>query len=195
MKYFKLQNINKIYFSYEDIANALQISYPAAKVSANRYVNQGLLIRIKRNMYILKDEWKNLNQNQLFSLANLIQTPSYISLLSALSYYEISTQIQQNYIESVVLKRSKQVEVQNTTFNYTLINKTLYSGFIKKDDFFIALPEKAFVDSIYLASFGKYKVDFSAIDITKFNRSIILDILKKYPKKTIKFLRAKYADI
>ncbi len=194
MKFLKLKNIEKNYFGYEDIANALGISLPAARVSANRYVKQGLLIRIKRNIYILKDNWRDFNQNTIFSLANLIQTPSYISLLSALCYYEISTQIQQNFIESIALKRTKQVEIENTIFNFSLINKNLYSGFIKKDDFFIALPEKAFADSMYLTSFGKYKLDFTAIDLTKLDSEVLFDTLDKYPDKTKKLVKEKYGN-
>lgn len=195
MKFLKLQNIQKNYFGYEDIAIAFGISLPAARVSANRYVRQGLLIRIKRNIYILKESWKNLNQNKLFNLANIIQTPSYISLLSALSYYELSTQIQQNFIESIAIKRTKQVTIENTIFNYSLINKNIYSGFVKQDDFFIALPEKAFLDALYLYSLKRYSIDFSAINFEKFDKNILKDLIQSYPLKTKKILQEKYERI
>jgi predicted transcriptional regulator of viral defense system len=195
MVFLKLQNINKLYFGYEDIASALDISLQAARVSANRYVKKGILLRIKRNVYILKDNWKYLDQNKLFSIANIIQTPSYVSLLSALCYYEISTQIQQNYIESIALKRTKKVEIENTLFNYSLINKNLYSGFIKKDDFFIALPEKAFLDSVYLFSLGKYALDFTSIDFTKFDKKVLSDLLSNYPVKTKNIVKDKYGNL
>ena len=126
MKFLKLQNINKTYFGYEDIASVLGISRQAARVSANRYVKQGILIRIKRNMYILKDVWNTFDQKKIFSIANLIQTPSYISFTSALCFYETSTQMQQNFIESIAIKRTKLVIIENTIFNYSLINKNLY---------------------------------------------------------------------
>lgn len=195
MKFLKLHNIKKLYFGYEDIAVALGISLQAARVSANRYVNQGILLRIKRNIYILKENWKNLNQNQIFCLANLIQTPSYISLLTALSYYDISTQIQQNFIESIALKRTKRIEIENTIFNYSLINKNIYSGFIKNNDFFIALPEKAFSDAIYLYSLKRYAIDFSAIDFDRLDKSKLNDLIQLYPEKTKKILREKYERI
>ena len=38
MKYFKLRDIKKLYFGYEDIARILGISQNSAKISAHRYV-------------------------------------------------------------------------------------------------------------------------------------------------------------
>ena len=85
MKYLKLKDIRKLYFGYEDIAAALGVAIGSARVSASRYVTQGFLIRIKRNIYILKERWDALTTEEIFSLSNLIQVPSYISLMTALS--------------------------------------------------------------------------------------------------------------
>jgi predicted transcriptional regulator of viral defense system len=86
-------NMNKeVILSIEDIAEILSISKESASVTANRYVKQKLLLRIKKNLYITPVKFDNLKENEFFQLANYLQVPSYISLTSALSYYNISTQ-------------------------------------------------------------------------------------------------------
>ncbi len=189
MNFLELKKIEKLYFGYEDIARALSITPQSARVTANRYVKKGFLIRAKRNIYLLKDRWLDLTREQKFILANIIQTPSYISLMSALEYYEITTQIQQDFIESIAHKRTKEVELDHTFFNYIKINPVLYSGFFRLRGFFIAPPEKAFLDAIYLKSFGRYQLDISSIDFSKLKRKKVEEMVAMYPEKTKSYLR------
>lgn len=188
MKYFELNKIDKLYFRHEDIARALDITPESAKVSANRYVKQGLLVRVKRNIYVLKEKWKVLDREETFILANLGQVPSYISLMTALDHYEITTQMQRDFIESVAVKRTKAIEVEDRTFNYTKISTHLYFGFERAKDCFIATPEKAFLDALYLMSLGRYNFDVASIDLSKFDHDGIKRSIKKYPSKTKKLL-------
>ena len=188
MRFFELSKINKLYFDYEEISRALEITLQSAMVSASRYVKQGLLIKIKRNIYVLNEKWKALEREDKFTLANLIQVPSYISLMSALDYYEITTQIQRDFIESVAVKRTKEREVKNILFNYTKISKSLYFGFKKEKDFFIATPEKAFLDALYLMSLGRYSFDIDSLDFSKLNGNEISKLRKRFPAKTRKLL-------
>lgn len=181
MKAEKLRKIRKDYFSYEDIAKVLNIDLNSARVSASRYVKQGVLIRIKRNLYVLKEKWPNLSLEEKFSLANIIHVPSYISLMTALSYYEITTQIQRNFIESIVINYAKELSIEDVIFSYTKINKHLYFDFLKINNFFIASPEKAFVDSMYLMSIGRYSFDLTSIDFNKLDKRKINILVKKYP--------------
>jgi predicted transcriptional regulator of viral defense system len=188
MKYFELNKINKLYFGHEDIARILGISLASAKVSAYRYIRQGFLVRLKRNMYVLREIWLNINREQQFSLANMIQSPSYISLMTALDYYGVTTQIQRNYIESIALLRTKEISITNTVFNYTIISAALYSEFIKEKDFYIAVPEKAFIDAVYLLSLGRYSFDTDSLDLGKLNPAILNRIRDRYPVKMQRLL-------
>ena len=188
MRFLQLQNIEKLYFGHEDIARAFGITLQSAKVTANRYIKQGLLIRLKRNIYVLKEKWISIDREREFLLANIIQVPSYISLMTALDYYEITTQIQRDFVESIAVKRTKGVEIEQTFFNYTKINTDLYSGFSRTRGFFIAAPEKAFLDAVYLMSFGRYRFDIPSIDFSKLNLEKIEDMARLFPLKTQSFL-------
>ena len=188
MRSFDLNRIDKIYFGYEDISRALGISLESARVSACRYAGQGVLIRIKRNIYVLKEKWKTLDRIEKYQIANLIQVPSYISLMSAMEYYQITTQLQQDFIESIALKRTKEIEIEKNTFIYSKIKQELYFGFVKEKDFFVATPEKAFLDAIYLMSLGRYNFDLSSIEFSKLNRKNLQKMILKFPSKIRKVI-------
>ncbi len=188
MKILRLKNIDKPYFNLREIARVLNISLSSARVAASRYVKSGLLIRLKRDLYILADQWNYLSIETKFLFANLIQSPSYISLLSALSYYEISTQIQQEFIESIALKRTKQVTIRETVFNYSKIKEDLYFGFLRQGQFFIAEPEKALLDALYLMSLKRYALDLDAIDFDKFDGKKVGEMLTQFPTRVKKMV-------
>ena len=189
MKLKELRKINKLYFGYEEIARVLGINEASARVSASRYVKQGLLIRLKKNMYVLEETWDKIDRKEKFQLANLGQTPSYISLTTALDYYELTTQVQRDFFESVAVKRSKEVHLNGTVFRYSKLSKSLYFGFKKEQDFFIATPEKALLDAVYLLSYGRYALDISALDPEKFDHAEMENLSGKFPLKTINMLK------
>ena len=183
MKYNDIKKINKLYFAYQDIAKILSISEDSARVLCSRYVKQKYLIRLKRNFYILKEKWDNIIQSQKFELANILQVPSYISLMTALSFYEYTTQVQQKFVESISFYRTFTKDIEGVVFNYSRIKRDYYYGFSKKNNIFIASPEKAFIDSLYLNYLGKYNLDLSSLNLEKIDRKSCENILKRYPSK------------
>lgn len=194
MKYLELRKIKQLYFGYGEISKVLGIGLDSARVSANRYVKTGFIIRIKRNLYVLREKWDNLGIEEKFILANLIQVPSYISLMTALDYYGITTHLQRDFVESVVMRRTKEVRIEKTVFNYTKVDKKLYFGFSRTNGFFIATPEKAFLDALYLMSLRRYRFDLTSIDFGKLDIQKIKRMLKKFPKKTQKLMEKKWTS-
>ena len=187
MRLFELNNSDKLLLSTSDIANLLSLNKGSAKVTASRYTQKGFLIRIKKDCYILSNKFDYLKEEDLFRLANIIQTPSYVSLTTALSYYNITTQQTINYIESIAIKRTKNVVKKNIEFTFTRIKEELYGGFELKDNFFIALPEKAFADAVYLTSFKKYNCDFNAVNFDRIDKKKVEQYLIKSNYRTKDF--------
>jgi len=179
---------DKVFFTVEELAGLLGIKRQSAWVLCSRYVRNGKFIRLKKNFYVLEDNWRAMSNEKFFELASFLQVPSYISFLTALSYYEITTQVTRNYFESVALKRSAEFEAGPTRFEYYKIKKNYYFGFGKKGNFFIASREKAFADAVYLYSFGKYKLDFSAINKAKFDMIELKRIMRRFPAKTCRIM-------
>ncbi len=188
MKLTQLGSIKKLYFGYEDVAKALAINPDSARVTVSRYVSQGLLVRVKRNIYVLREKWNAASREEKFQLANLGQVPSYISLMTALDYYEITTQMQRELIESVAVTRTKAIQLPGSVFLYTRISNPRYFGFTKHKGFFIATPEKAFLDAMYLMSFGRYHLDLASLDRDRIKRGEVRRMISTFPLKTKKLL-------
>jgi len=191
MNYSDIQKLkDKLYFTVNDLAEVFQITIESARVVCSRYAKKNIFIRLKNNFYILDQKWGNLIKEDFFKISNFLQVPSYISFMTALSHYEVTTQVQRNFFESSSFKRTKQIEVKDAVFHFYKLKKEYYFDFIKSGSaFFIATQEKALVDAIYLYSFGKYKMDFHSIDFDKFEIDKIKKILPVYPLKTRKIVK------
>jgi len=195
MKYESLLQIEKPFFSHEEVAHALNIQPASAAVLCSRYAKKGLLTRLKRGLYLRTETLRYLEQTDIFRIANFLQVPSYISLLTALSFYGISTQVQRGFIECISFKRTRAFQVREFSFHYVTIKLDLYGGFVKREGYFIALPEKAILDACYLASAGRYAFDIPSLDFTKFNKKVLTELSVMYPLKAIKYLERHYAKI
>jgi|TARA_B100000315_G_C14590599_1_gene595526 predicted transcriptional regulator of viral defense system len=194
MKYKNLKEIEKLLFSADDVASAMAIKPESAHVLCSRYVSGGYLTRAKRNLYILNENWDHLSEEDFFQIANRLQVPSYVSFSTALSYYGLTTQLRQGIIESVVTKRSYRKNIKKLEFIFYRFPLKYYSGFVREDGIFIASPEKALADALYLTSLGRYGLDFSALEFSKFNLSEIERNLKLFPDRT-KELWNRYAAV
>jgi hypothetical protein len=109
--------------------------------------------------------------------------------MTALDYYEITTQMQRGFFESIAVKRTIEIHLSGSVFRYTKVTSGLYFGFKKEADFFIATPEKALLDAFYLMSYGRYALDISAVDAEKLDRDEIRRLSKEFPPKTKDMLK------
>ena len=120
-----------------------------SNIQLSRWVTKKLLIKLRRNLYILP---KNININP-FILANKVFEPSYISLESALFYYNLIPDVVMA-VTSVTAKKTRRFEFNNKLFIYQKIKKDVFLGCQEIKDvnwsFLIALPEKAILDYFYL---------------------------------------------
>lgn len=169
------------FFMVEELAEALGLPLPSARVLASRKTAAGMFIRVRRNLYVLQERFQNLSQNELFQLANILQTPSYVSFLSALAFHECTTQVIQSVVESANPIRSRSFETRTVTFRYLFCREPFYFGYTKEKDFFIAEPEKALIDALYFQSLKRYALDESALDVKTLNWRQAEKWLRHYP--------------
>jgi predicted transcriptional regulator of viral defense system len=190
-----LKKITKPFFTLDELAFALDLKPESAAVLCNRYVKKGLLTRLKRGLYSRTETLGNLGQVELFHIANILQVPSYISLTTALAYYGMTTQVQRNFFESICIKRTKTFDRGGLTFQYIKISPRLYGGFKRDKGVFIALPEKAILDSFYLASMGRYPLDVSSLDLMKLDEQSLAELSSIYPPEAMKYFERRYEEI
>jgi predicted transcriptional regulator of viral defense system len=145
-----LQKSKRNIFSLIDLKKLLRIeSDNTAYIQAVRLIKEGILERIAQGVYCLKD-----SKPHDFEIANFLCKPSYLSLESALAYYGILIQVPRN-VASVTPKRAKKINAGNKEFVYSHLDQRYYSDYIKEKNFIIATPEKALIDTVFFASYGR----------------------------------------
>ena len=166
-----------------DFCEKTGLAPASARVQLSRLVKRGTLLRVRRNFYLTPQTLSQSKEAELFHLSNLIQTPSYISLLTALTYHGWSTQLGRGLIEAMNPIRSKEYRAQDIVFRYHYGHPECYFGYVKEGTFFIATPEKALLDALYLTSLGRYALDLTALERAKIKWTRLEACLKKYPPR------------
>jgi predicted transcriptional regulator of viral defense system len=185
MNYPKLQRLRgKLYFTLAEVTIIWGIKPASARVLCNRYIRQGIFIRLKNNFYVLEQNWERFSTEEFLKLANYLQVPSYISFMTALAFYEVTTQVPRDFVESAALKRSVRFNPRGMAFMFYKLKKDYYFDFTKRNGIFMATKEKAFIDTVFLCSLGKYKVDFSSLDLAKLEKSKLKKLSSVFPQRT-----------
>ena len=117
----------------------------------NEWINKKYIKKLRRSYYIFSD--LEINESVLFSIANKIYSPSYVSLETALSYYNLIPECVYT-ITSVSTRKTKNIKNNLGNFSYRKIKPSLMFGYeiIKKNNcnFKIAELEKSILDYFYL---------------------------------------------
>jgi len=142
----------------------------------NYWQNQGYIKPLAGGYYILAD--RSIDEMVLFMVANKIYEPSYVSLESALAYYEIIPETVFG-VTSVSSRKTKQYESAWGVFNYHSIKPQYMIGYQVIENnpgnkFKIAYLEKALLDYLYLHSEIQSIADFEEL---RWNRTQLHDLL------------------
>jgi hypothetical protein len=123
------------------------------KNQLTRWEGKGLILKLRRGIYLFNQYDRKITPSR-FYLANQLYVPSYISLESALSLYGIIPERTVS-ITSVTTKKTTCFKNEFGDFIYQHIKPQAFNGFIllREDNglqAFVAKPEKAIVDFLYL---------------------------------------------
>lgn len=126
------------------------------RLQLDRWVKAGKIHQLRRGVYVLASPYQKQKPHP-FLVANMLQKPSYISLQSALSFYGMIPDIV-NETSSVTTVRNERLNTQLGVFEYRYINKNFFGGYrlneLGEQQAFVATPEKAILDLIYLQPGG-----------------------------------------
>jgi len=179
-----LLRFNKTIFSTKEIALLWnEENSVAVRNRLNDYVKNGKLIRLRRGLYS-KD--KNYDK---FELAVNIYTPSYISFETVL--YKAGAIFQ--YYNSIFVASylARDINVDNQKYSYRKIKDTVLtnqSGIKRNNNYYIASPERAFLDVVYLNK-GYHFDNLSPIEWDK-----VFEILPVYKNKAMEKRVKEYYD-
>ncbi len=125
----------------------------ALRVQLSRWVRAGKLYRLRRGLYTLAPPYQRVRPHP-FLVANHLVRPSYVSLQAALAYYGLIPEAVY-VITSITTARPGKWQTPLGTFLYRHVRPTFFFGYrleeVAPDQrAFVALPEKALLDLIYL---------------------------------------------
>lgn len=177
-----LSDAGRTVFSLKNLQSLWGLSPQNTKIVASRMAQKHLIIRIARGYYAITEE---LN---IYELANLIISPSYVSLNSSLFFHGISFQVS-NTITSVGLL-NYQKRVSSRLFKYYSMKKSLFfnlEGIEYKKNLAIARPERAILDCLYFGILPNVD-NYDKLNITYLKKVSFL-----YPKTVQKKIK-KYIE-
>lgn len=171
----KLTGFGKSYFTVADLEKILDLKKDSLYVTLNRLVKNGVLIRLRKNIYSLFTQVLDHEK-----IANELYFPSYVSFELALSKYSILSQIP--YTQTLATTRPpKKTEIGGVAVEYSHLPKNLFFGYVLKDGKYIAEPEKALLDQLYMVSRGKRSLHIEELDLKDINKKKLKEYAKKYP--------------
>ena len=180
-----LKNLNKTYFTRNDLKKFYQGTSESLKVLLSGWQKKKLIHGLGRGYYAF-----DLAKVDELRLANDFDTGSYVSLEYALSYYNLIDQAP-SVITLVTKNRSRIIKSANWTFEYTHLKENLLFGYELKNGVYIASPEKALADLLYLLARGKRTADLTNLEKDKINLKNLKNILRQFPK----YVREKAAEL
>ncbi len=156
MKYDDLiqQFGSRPFFETEEVI--LWFDEPAPQVQArlSRWVRQGKLVQLRRGKYLLPKRYRTSDPAEIY-LANYLYRPSYVSLHSALQYYQCIPEQVQGW-HSVTPRQTNRWNTPVGSFRYVSIKQVWFFGYEtvslgpgEQHQGIIATLEKAFIDLFY----------------------------------------------
>ncbi|MFH1232938.1 MAG: hypothetical protein V1651_03710 [Patescibacteria group bacterium] len=178
----QINKIKKSYFSFADLRKIAKINDNSLRVVISRMIKAGEIKPLLKGYYCL--DLADINWEKF---AIEIYNPSYFSFEWALGYYNILSQKTYS-LTLATAKRSRKFNASEKNIIYRHIQPKLYWGYIIKDKYLIAEPEKAFLDLAYLSLNGYAKFDIEEMNMDLLNKKKIKTYLKKINSKKLNLL-------
>lgn len=169
----KLTNSDKKFFTSKDFSTILGVDSTRTRENTiSKLISSGILTQLEKGKYYLTSTKPNE-----FEISQFIYSPSYISLETALNFHGILSQFPYE-ITAVTLKKTVTKVIDNKTYVYSQLKKELFTGYVKKGDSLIAIPEKALFDYFYfICKSLKSESYLNEMDLNKINVSTIEEFL------------------
>jgi predicted transcriptional regulator of viral defense system len=144
-------------FSSSD-AVRLSVNRQAMRNQLNRWRTRGLIIELKRGFYAFSPDEQASTVSPWY-VAGRLYSPSYVSLETALGFYGLIPE-RVTTVTSISTKKTKKFINPLGAFIYQHLKPSCFRGFKAREEeglsYFIAEPEKAVVDFLYL-NLDKFK--------------------------------------
>jgi hypothetical protein len=158
---------------------------PHAAVFLSRAMQKSLVYRLNRGNYVNSFL---CGFPRVEEVACFLRPPAYVTCEWALNYHGISLQSPYACTAatlSTAVGRNRSVEYQGVMIEFSKISPALFFGFTRVEDYLIAAPEKAILDTLY---FRKSLPVADELEIDAIDRNLLRKMAAKFPFTVIKRL-------
>jgi predicted transcriptional regulator of viral defense system len=164
------------------------------RLQMSRWVAAGKLIQLRRGLYALAPAWRKVEPHP-FVVANAMQRGSYVSLQSALAFHGLIPE-HVPVVTSVGPRRAETVRNALGSFQFNHLTSGLSFGYAHievaaRQFAFVARPEKALLDLVYLTAGGDSTAHLASLRLQNaegMNPDVLLELARRSGKP--KLLRA-----
>jgi predicted transcriptional regulator of viral defense system len=178
-----LERLNKPFYSIADLEKITGLPRKSLYVTLRRLVDKGILERIGPGVYRLFTSKASAEK-----IAALLYMPNYLSFEFLLSRYSVLNLVPYT-ITFATTRKTKRITLLGRDIEYRQIKKGLFWGYEMKAGIYVAKPEKAFLDLVYLASKGIASLDLDELDTKKLLSRKVKEFSKKFPIYTQEYLK------
>ena len=156
------------------------------RLQINRWVKDGRIIRLHKGLYTLAEPYRKVT-SEPFCIANSLKQASYVSLHSALSWYAMIPEFVPA-VTSITTGRPQTIETPLGRFEFRHVSKKYFWGYQQVElkfgqTAFIARPEKALLDLIYLTPGGDEIEFIEGLRLQNFeqiNRAVLCEFVERF---------------
>lgn len=179
----KLDKINKSFYTIGDLEKITGQSRNFLYVSLNRWVKTGIIKRVARGIYV--PFGKDI---PILEIASAIYPPNYLSFESALSRYGVLNLVPYT-LTFATTRKTRNYIISDTEVVFRKIKKELFFGYEERGGIYVAFPEKALIDQVYLFMKGMASLNIDEVDLSKLKREELNKYMAPFPKNVGEFIK------
>lgn len=159
---------------------------PQIRLQINRWVKDGKIIRLHKGLYTLAEPYRKVTPEP-FCIANSLKQASYVSLHSALSWYGMIPEFVPA-VTNITTGRPQTIETPLGRFEFRHVSNKYFWGYRQiefkfRQTAFIARPEKALLDLIYLTAGGdeiQFIGELRLQNFEQINRTVLREFAERF---------------
>ncbi len=171
----RLLELNKPYLSPADLEKILGQKRPVLYVTLNRLVRYGVLTRLRQGVYQVA-----LQAADPARIANQLVYPSYLSFESALARYGILSQMPY-VLTFATTHRTSRMVLGGTAVEFRRLKGELFFGYTVQGGLYVAEPEKALLDQLYMVARGLSELKLDALDLAALDNERLRTYADRFP--------------
>src|SRR3989304_5402614 len=160
-------------FSPQDLRHLLNASEVSIRFLLPRAHKRGDVEKLRRGLYALRDQAPSE-----LEIANALVKPSYVSFHYAMAYYHLIPEAVYR-VASATTRNTRRFQVAGTEYSYHHLKHAAFAGYrperVGDRIVLIAEPEKAFLDSLYLATLRRLALP-ERLDARSLNRKRVVEL-------------------